>query len=267
MSERIERTVRPVRSAGGRRRWHVIIPVVLGGASALLFALYPRSSSAYEVVGSVTPPPAVNGTRCSPLTQEDVDSTVAAATRGTGATPTDVADRLQIRQLDDVGRFQVSYSHPHAYQASRVVRQTLATVVARSCGRTVTNILLAVESAEKGVAEASAERRALELEAEAVPRDGELRARLDDAVAIEAAAEEERRQVLDRVEDVARLTRSVESKSIVRVGESRRLDTGTDLVDRIVFVAVVALGATLLAAVIRGLRRNVDEAPALADAG
>lgn len=259
--------MRSARPAGSRRRWHVIIPVVLGAASALLFALYPRGSTVYEVDGSATPPPAVNGTSCSPLTQEDVDNSVARAGRGTGLTSAEVAGRLQIRQLDDIGRFQVSYSHPHAYQASRVVRQALTEVVTRSCGRTVTNTFLAVARSEAAVSEASADREALDEAAESAPRDAELRARLDDAVERESAARAERERVLARAEDVERLSASVGSKSILRVGESRRVDTGNDQRDRIAFVLIVALGATLLAAVIRGLRRSVDEAPTLVESG
>ena len=255
MSERRERG----------RRWHVIIPVALGAASALLFALYPRGSSVYEVDGSATPPPAVNGTSCSPLTQEDVDNSVARAGRGTGVTPAEVAGRLQIRQLDDIGRFKVSYSHPHAYQATRVVQQTLTEVVSRSCGRTVTNTYLAVARSEEAVTEASAERDVLEETTRSAPRDAEVRARLDDAIERESAARAERERVLARAEDVQRLSESVKSKSILRVGESRHVGTGNDQRDRIAFVVIVALGTTLLAAVIRGLRRNVDEAPAVVE--
>ena len=148
MSERRERG----------RRWHVIIPVALGAASALLFALYPRGSSVYEVDGSATPPPAVNGTSCSPLTQEDVDNSVARAGRGTGVTPAEVAG-LQIRQaLTTSGASRNSPIHPHVYQATRVVQQTLTEVVSRSCGRTVTDPILAVAWSEEAVTELSAER-------------------------------------------------------------------------------------------------------------
>ena len=88
---------------------------------------------------------------------------------------------------------------------------------------------------------------------------------MDDAIERESAAWADRERVLARAEDVQRLSESVKSKSTPAGGREPPVGTGTDQRDRIAFVVIVALGTALLAAVIRGLRRNVDEAPAVVE--
>ena len=250
---------------GGGRRWRVLVPLGLGAVVALLFVLWPRPETGYEVVGTASPPPAAGGVSCAPLSDVDVDLVFEGAGRGTGVRAADVADGFRVRQLDDVGGFEASFVHEHAYQAQQVVEGGLSIAVSRSCGRAASNSVLAFAEASRRYDRAADELAAVRRQVRADPDDPELEERLDRAVATEARAERARDEAFERAEARGRLGLAASSRAFLRLERPRRVELGSELPERVAFVLIVALGTVLLVAVIRGLRRSIDEGAVLVD--
>jgi hypothetical protein len=70
---------------------------------------------------------------------------------------------------------------------------------------------------------------------------------------------------LEEGEAFGRLGRSAAARPFLRLEAPRRVELATELPERAAFVVIIALGTALLVAVLRGLRRSIDERAVLVD--